>query len=263
MTIQTVSAFGLALGLALATAGCASKNYVHGQLAPLVERTDQLNEKTASNARQIRDVDGRAQSGVTQAQTAAEGAQQKAQGAALSASEAEAAANNAVHRADSLAEVVKNLDLYKPVADTTVTFAFDKAVLSKEDEQQLDQFAAQLGGAQEYILEVTGGTDSTGSAEYNYALSQRRADAVVQYLAAKHNVAPHRFYLIGIGKDKQAASNKTAEGRKLNRRVEVRLLTAASAKTQATASASGGKTAPKNLMARRRSESYRSRPIAC
>ena len=55
---------------------------------------------------------------------------------------------------------------------------------------------------------MTGGTDSVGSAQYNYDLSQRRADAVVQYLAAKYNIAPHRFYLIGIGKDQYVADQQ-------------------------------------------------------
>jgi outer membrane protein OmpA-like peptidoglycan-associated protein len=47
---------------------------------------------------------------------------------------------------------------------------------------------------------------------------------VVQYLASKYGIAAHRFYLIGIGKDKEVAPNTTAEGRKQNRRVEVQLL---------------------------------------
>jgi outer membrane protein OmpA-like peptidoglycan-associated protein len=47
---------------------------------------------------------------------------------------------------------------------------------------------------------------------------------VVQYLASKYGIPAHRFYLIGIGKDKEVAPNTTAEGRKQNRRVEVRLL---------------------------------------
>jgi len=64
----------------------------------------------------------------------------------------------------------------------------------------------------------------TGSAQYNYELSQRRADAVVQYLAGEVRIAAHRFYLIGIGKDQEVASNTTADGRKKNRRVEVQLL---------------------------------------
>jgi outer membrane protein OmpA-like peptidoglycan-associated protein len=97
-------------------------------------------------------------------------------------------------------------------------------VLTKDDRDQLDSFAEQIGSAKSYILEVTGGTDSVGSAEYNYELSQRRADAVVQYLASKYQIAAHRFYLIGIGKDKEVASNTTAAGRKQNRRVEVQLL---------------------------------------
>jgi outer membrane protein OmpA-like peptidoglycan-associated protein len=71
---------------------------------------------------------------------------------------------------------------------------------------------------------VTGGTDSTGPAQYNYDLSQRRADAVVQYLAAKYNIPAHRFYLIGIGKDNAVADNTTADGRKQNRRVQIQLL---------------------------------------
>jgi outer membrane protein OmpA-like peptidoglycan-associated protein len=97
-------------------------------------------------------------------------------------------------------------------------------VLNNDDKAQLDTFAASLGTAKSYILEVTGGTDSVGPAQYNYDLSQRRADAVVQYLAAKYGIAAHRFYLIGIGKDQAVASNDTKEGRQKNRRVEVQLL---------------------------------------
>ena len=87
---------------------------------------------------------------------------------------------------------------------------------------------------------MTGGTDSTGPAQYNYDLSQRRADAVVQYLASKCGVAAHRFYLIGIGKDKEVAPNTTAEGRKQNRRVEIQLLTNMSSENAQTASTQTG-----------------------
>ena len=104
----------------------------------------------------------------------------------------------------------------------------------------MDSFAGQLGTAKSYILEVTGGTDSVGSAQYNYDLSQRRADAVVQYLAAKYGVAPHRFYLIGIGKDQYVASNDTAAGRKENRRVQVQLLSNMSGESQNQSTSSTG-----------------------
>jgi outer membrane protein OmpA-like peptidoglycan-associated protein len=205
--------------------GCATKNYVRNQTAPLVEHTNQLDEKTAANNRLTHDVDDRAQAGTKQAQGSADTATQNAQSAAKNAGDAQVAAVDAVHRADSLDSVVKGLDSYKAMANVSVTFGFDKAVLTKDDKDQLDGFAAQLGSAKSYILEVTGGTDSTGPAQYNYDLSQRRADAVVQYLASKYGVAAHRFYLIGIGKDKEVAPNTTAEGRKQNRRVEIQLLT--------------------------------------
>ena len=172
-------------------------------------------------------------------QGAADTAAQNAQGATKAASDAEMAANDAVHRADSLDSVVKGLDQYKKVADVSVTFGFDKAVLTKDDKDQLDTFAASLGTAKSYILEVTGGTDSIGPAQYNYDLSQRRADAVVQYLAAKYGVEAHRFYLIGIGKDQAVASNDTREGRQQNRRVEVQLLSNATDQTTQTASNQG------------------------
>lgn len=222
--------YGIGLSMAMTAmavagvTGCATKNYVRTQTAPIIEHTDQLTAKTADNTRAIRDTDDRAQAGIKQAQGSADTATQNAQVASKSAGDAEGAANDAVHRADSLDSVVKGLDNYKSMSDVTVTFGFDKAVLTKDDKEQLDEFASKLGTAKSYILEVTGGTDSTGSAQYNYDLSQRRADAVVQYLASKYGIAAHRFYLIGIGKDNAVADNSTAEGRKQNRRVEVQLL---------------------------------------
>jgi outer membrane protein OmpA-like peptidoglycan-associated protein len=225
MNKNQLGVIGLAAGLAVAgVTGCATKKYVHNETAPLVEHSDQLDAQTAANNRQIRSVDDRAQAGIGHAQTSADTAYQSGQNADKSAHDAETAATDAVHRADSLDSVVKGLDNYKPLGSVTVTFGFDKAVLTKDDRDQLDSFAAQLGSAKSYILEVTGGTDSVGSAQYNYELSQRRADAVVQYLASKYEIAAHRFYLIGIGKDKEVASNTSAEGRKKNRRVEVQLL---------------------------------------
>jgi outer membrane protein OmpA-like peptidoglycan-associated protein len=240
MSMYRLGTVALATGLVVAGAtGCATKNYVRTQTAPLVEHTDQLDTKTAANNKQIQDVDSRATSGIQQAQGSANAATQNAQGATKAAGDAETAANDAVHRADSLDSVVKGLDNYKSMANVTVNFGFDKAMLTKDDKDQLDTFAGQLGTAKGYILEVTGGTDSAGSAQYNYDLSQRRADAVVQYMAAKYGVAAHRFYLIGIGKDQEVAPNTTAEGRKQNRRVEVQLLSNMSDQNAQSASSQG------------------------
>jgi len=225
MPMQRIGFLWMAATLAVAgVSGCSTKNYVRTQTAPIVEHTDQLDKQTQANNQRIHEVDTRAQEGIAKVQSAADQAAQNAQGATQAAGQANEAANNAVHRADSLESVVKGIDQYKQVADVTVTFGFDKAMLTPDDKQQLDQFAGQLGNAKSYILEVTGGTDSVGDPQYNYDLSQRRADAVVQYLASKYGVAPHRFYLIGIGEDQAVADNKTREGRKQNRRVQVQLL---------------------------------------
>jgi len=220
--LQLISALGT-VSLLLAT-GCSTKNYVRSQTTPIIQHTNELDDKTATNNRNIKDVDQRAQQGITQAQSSADSATQKATQATTAATTAQSSAQEAVNRADSLSSVVKNLDNYKSIADVSLTFGFDKAVLTKAEKAELDQFAAKLGDAKNYILEVTGGTDSTGDANYNYGLSQRRADAVVQYLASTYKVAPHRFYLIGIGKDQEVAPNNTAAGRAKNRRVTVQLL---------------------------------------
>jgi OmpA-OmpF porin, OOP family len=215
----------------LVTAGCSTKNYVRSQTGPLVQKTNELDDSVAANNRAIQSTNDRAQAGIQQAQQSANTATQNAAAANTAATQAQGSAQEAVNRADSLASIVANLDNYKQIGDVSVTFGFDKSVLTKSDKDQLDTFGAQLTSAKSYILEVTGGTDSVGSAEYNYQLSQRRAEAVVQYLAAKFNVPAHKFYLIGIGKDVEVATNRTAAGRAQNRRVEVQILSNAAGVT--------------------------------
>jgi len=238
MNVLNVSVLAAAL---IGVSGCATKNYVRTQTAPIIDQTNELNDKTAENNRNIKATDERAQAGIAKAQGSADSATQNAQTAQKAAGDATTAANDAVHRADSLASVVSGLDNYQPIGNASVTFGFDKSTLTADDKAQLDTFAASLTNAKSYILEVTGGTDSTGDANYNYALSQRRADAVVQYLASKYQIPAHRFYLIGIGEDKSVADNKTREGRAKNRRVDIRLLSnMGKSDTTASTPASGG-----------------------
>ena len=226
--VPSIKAYGpavLASALALTmTIGCSTKNYVRSQTGPLIQQTNELDAKTAADHRNIQDTDQRAQAGIAKAQSAADQADQHAQAAGQSANQANSAAQEAVNRVDTLQGVIANLDQYKPISDISVTFGFDKSTLTKADKEQLDQLAQNLQNARGYILAVTGGTDSIGDAQYNYALSNRRADAVVNYLQTKYNIPPHKFYLIGIGKDDPAADNKTAAGRAKNRRVEIKLM---------------------------------------
>jgi len=207
------------------TVGCASKNYVRNETTPLINKTNELDDLTAKNTNAIKDVDARAQAGIQQVQAKAAEVDQKALAAGKSADDAQATANNAVKRVDLLSNTVANLDNYRPVAETSVHFGFDKDNLTPKAKEALDQLAADIQNTKGYIITVEGGTDSVGPADYNYDLSQRRADAVIQYLASQHSVPAHKIYLIGLGKDKPVDSNKTSEGRAKNRRVDVRLMT--------------------------------------
>jgi OOP family OmpA-OmpF porin len=208
-----------------ATVGCASKNYVRQETTPLINKANQLDDLTAKNTNAIKDVDARAQAGIQEVTSKATQVDQKAQAASDQAAQAQTQADNAVHRVDSLQNTVANLDNYRVVTETAVHFGFDKDDLTKTAKEALDQLATDVPNAKGYIITVEGGTDSVGNADYNYSLSERRADAVIQYLASQHSIPPHKIYLIGLGKDKPVDSNKTRDGRAKNRRVDVRLMT--------------------------------------
>jgi len=214
----------LALAVA-ASIGCTTKNYVRQQTTPLINKTNELDDMTAQNTKAIRDVDQRAQAGIQNAQNAANTADQKALAAGQSADKAQMAANTASQRVDTLTDRVVNLDNYRPVAETSVHFGFNKDNLTKEAREAIDQLAESVAATKGYIITVEGGTDSVGGSDYNYELSQRRADAVIQYLASEKNIPAYKIYLIGLGKDKPVETNKTREGRAKNRRVDIRLMT--------------------------------------
>jgi outer membrane protein OmpA-like peptidoglycan-associated protein len=216
----------LLLAVAVAsTIGCSSKNYVREQTTPLINKTNELDDMTAKNTRDIKDVDQRAQAGIQQVQSKTAEADKKALAAGQQADQAQQLANSATTRVDSLTNTVVNLDNYRPVSETSVHFGFNKDNLTKKAKEALDQLATDVPNTKGYIITVEGGADSTGSEDYNYSLSQRRADAVIQYLASEKNIPAFKIYVIGLGKDKPVESNKTAAGRAKNRRVDVRLMT--------------------------------------
>ena len=155
---RTSLAGGLSLALVVGGAllGCSTKNYVRSQTAPIVQNINDLDSKTAADHRAINDTDARAQSGINGALSAADAANQRALAAGTAAGQADQAARGAANHVDSLAGVVANLDQYKPLANLTVTFGFDKSVLTPADKQQLDSFAANLATTRGYILQLTG-----------------------------------------------------------------------------------------------------------
>jgi outer membrane protein OmpA-like peptidoglycan-associated protein len=220
IAITVLAAAGL-----MASVGCATKNNVRAQMTPVVNKVNELDDITKKNTNDIKDVDSRTQAGLNDVNAKSTAADQKAQAAGQRASEAQTVASSAANRAESLANTVINLDNYKPMSEAAVHFGFDKAELTKRAKAALDEFGAQIPNAKGYIVELIGGTDSVGNKDYNYELSQRRAAAVVQYLAQKYDVPAHKIYVVGLGKDKAVADNRTTDGRAQNRRVDLRLMT--------------------------------------
>jgi OmpA-OmpF porin, OOP family len=209
----------------IATVGCSSKNYVKQQTTPLINKTNELDDMTAKNTKDIKDVDARVQSGLAAVNSKTDAADQKAQAAGQTAGSAQQMADAANGRVNVLSNTVANLDNYHAVAETSVKFGFNKDNLTQKSKDALDQLAGQIASTKGYIIALEGSTDSVGPADYNYDLSQRRANSVIQYLASKYNVPAHKIYVIGLGKDKPVETNKTSAGRADNRRVDVRVMT--------------------------------------
>ncbi|WP_045456759.1 OmpA family protein [Vibrio campbellii] len=102
----------------------------------------------------------------------------------------------------------------------TGTFEFDSAKLTDSVSERLDNFVNFLNEYPQAQVEITGYTDSSGPAAYNQKLSERRAQAVADYLIAA-GIDADRFTVTGMGEENPVADNSTHEGREQNRRVEV------------------------------------------
>jgi len=103
-----------------------------------------------------------------------------------------------------------------------ITFRTDSADLNSQFYKVLDGVAQVAKKYDKTIIEVAGHTDSTGTAEYNKGLSQRRANSVADYLVTR-GVIQARIMTAAGGEDHPIANNTTEQGRAANRRVEVTL----------------------------------------
>ena len=104
-----------------------------------------------------------------------------------------------------------------------ITFNTNEYALRQEFQPVLNSVAAVLAKYKDTRLQVTGHTDSTGSADYNYGLSNRRATSVANYLASQ-GVGQERIIAQGMGPDRPLAPNDTEQGRAQNRRVELQVI---------------------------------------
>jgi outer membrane protein OmpA-like peptidoglycan-associated protein len=105
---------------------------------------------------------------------------------------------------------------------SNITFDTDRADVKPQFFDVLNSVAIVLREFDQTLVDVTGHTDSTGSAAHNLELSERRAGAVAEYLVAQGNNY-RRFQVLGMGKSQPIASNATEAGRAENRRVEIQI----------------------------------------
>ena len=102
-----------------------------------------------------------------------------------------------------------------------IQFDFDKADVKPESEPQLAEMAKAIKADPKLKVLIVGHTDNAGKLDYNTALSQRRAEAVVKILAAKYGIDAKRMVARGLASLAPIATNRTDEGRAKNRRVEM------------------------------------------
>jgi len=235
MKMKVAGLFALSMLLILGSVGCATKKYarnrVNERMTPLEQRAGSLEETSRRNTQDIgqlgtdvNDVRGRADRAQTQADTAL--------------SRANEANTRATTTDESVNDLRNNVDKYSVQNTASVNFKFDSYQLTPEAITALDQLAAQIKDRENFILEIEGFADSTGSDQYNNQLTQKRANAVQRYLAEQHSIPLFRMRILGFGEVRPVADNNTRAGRAQNRRVEIRLLTrsVAGAGTRPTAS---------------------------
>lgn len=237
-----------AIALSVFSASCATKKYVAQTVAPVETHVNNVETKNdAKNADQdktiaaqgqqltevntdlsrtkerLTDTDAKAtQAGqaAAQANSAAQEADQAAGRAQQSADGARTFADQGINR---LERTMDAMNKYQMVKNATVLFAVGQAKLTDEAKMALDDFAKQAEGLDRFVIEVQGFTDKTGPASVNDVLGQQRADAVARYLNNEHKIPVRSIDTLGSGYAQPVADDKTRDGRKQNRRVEVRL----------------------------------------
>jgi outer membrane protein OmpA-like peptidoglycan-associated protein len=196
----------------------ARKKYVQKQLSPIRNRVNELDDLTAANAKQIKDVDTRAQQGIQVADAKATLADQHAIDASNRAEQANQNAMQASNHLNTVEKVVGNIDQYHPAAQTEIRFRAGQTALSPKAKQALDDMTSDLKSQNGYIIEVQGFSPS------GIQTSQAMANSVVRYLVEKNQVPLYRIFMMGLGNAKLPATEDSDAKPAHGNRVEISLL---------------------------------------
>jgi outer membrane protein OmpA-like peptidoglycan-associated protein len=177
---------GIAVLLLLGLTGClATQGWVHKQMSPLAGRVSDVEGRLGQSEARLQLVSGRA--------------------------------DVALDRLDNL-HLEKRFVLN--LKDGTL-FTFDSAAMTQETRRQIDRFVDNIRDVGDALLVVVGHTDSTGSADYNFELGQKRATGVARYLISRKGMDPLRVIAVSYGANAPLADNTTGQGRRKNRRIEI------------------------------------------
>jgi outer membrane protein OmpA-like peptidoglycan-associated protein len=218
----------------------ARKVWVKKQTDPINNRLSELDEVNAKNARDIQDVDQRAQAGISKAQSTADAANQQAMAAGNQAQQANTLAQGASGHVDRLNTTVNGLDQYKQVTDVNISFRSGSTVLSADAKKQLDDLAAGVTGQDGYILEMEAQAPHSGSAGIQN--SQRLAEAVERYLVTEHQIPVYRMHFVALGNAQVASADQDNKPMRKNN-VHIRLMENSLA-AQGAASPQGAASSP-------------------
>jgi outer membrane protein OmpA-like peptidoglycan-associated protein len=253
--------FASAVAVSLLGTGCATKKYVAKTVAPVEQRTTATEAKNADQDKAIaaqgteiqeldgtvsrtreklNDVDNKA----TQAGQAAQAADQKASSAQQAANGAQQTADNAKTFAeqgiDRLGRTIDGMNKFDMAKSATVLFQVNRWTLTPEGKDQLADLAKQATATDRFVIEIQGYTDKTGPASYNEVLSQHRAEEVARFLTVEYKIPVRSITMLGEGYAEPVADDHTRDGRKQNRRVEVKLWVPESGNAKAVAATGPG-----------------------
>ncbi|HTI41843.1 MAG TPA: OmpA family protein [Vicinamibacterales bacterium] len=208
---------------------CATKKYVRTEVGTVNSKVDTLSGTVEQTQARIQQDETK----IGQVDQKAEAAGTAAQAAQNSANQAQQAARQVDTKVDKVnSDLTANINAgRKLVYEVTLSedqgnFKFGKTELPDEAKARIDQVVSQLKGeaGKDLYIEVEGHTDNVGGKELNYQLGMERAEAVKKYLYTQHQIPLHKINVISYGEDKPVAPNNTRNGRAMNRRVVIRVL---------------------------------------
>ncbi|HEY3160547.1 MAG TPA: OmpA family protein [Vicinamibacterales bacterium] len=231
MSKTLIAASLLSLAVAM-TPACATKKFVRTEVGGVNSKVDTLSgtlEQTQGRIQQdearIGQVDQKAEAAGKSAEAAQSSANQ-AQNAATQAQQAARQVDTKVDRVSADLAAGRKLIYEVTLSEDQGNFKFGKTELPDEAKARIDAVVGQLKGeaGKDIYIEVEGHTDNVGGKELNYQLGMERAESVKRYLYAQHQIPLHKINVISYGEEKPVAPNNTKDGRAMNRRVVIRVL---------------------------------------